>query len=128
MENPKPGVDLIQRAREVLGERWGVGRPLAAAELGRCIGMAGARTGETILNWSNPDDDRVITGPARTCLELMLLGAIPASAMEAFRSPDGSVAQPPIKLIDLFLAQTQRAEGIGARGRLARERGSHGFD
>jgi hypothetical protein len=92
------------------------------------IGTAGNRTGETILAWQDRNSDRTITGPARTCLELMLLGAIPGAALEAFRKHDGSTATPPIKLVDLLLAQTQRAENIGVRGREVRERGSHGFD
>ena len=62
----------IRTARAQLGDLWGLGRPLRAAELGRALRLTGANPGQTVLNWEA--GRREISGPATVAIEMMLAG------------------------------------------------------
>lgn len=56
-------------ARRALGEMWGLGRPLHAAEMGRLLGLKAQRDpGEQVLKWERTEP----TGPASIAVEMML--------------------------------------------------------
>lgn len=77
----KPQID-IHEARGVLGDRWGLGRPLSYAELARALAMAGSG-GDTVRSWE--DGSREITGPAAVAIGLMLDGGIPRTIEQIVR-------------------------------------------
>jgi hypothetical protein len=73
----------LRAARRTLGEIWGLGRPLHAAELGRLLGLRGRDPGQSILDW----EERGPSGPAAVAVELMLAtGAKPSTFAAAMRS------------------------------------------
>lgn len=74
----------VRAARASLGEMWGLGRPLKAAELGRVLGLRGRDPGAQVLRWERGDD---ITGPVRVALSMMLAGAVPPTRDRALMPP-----------------------------------------
>ncbi len=67
-------VDL-STARRIVGERWGLGRPLSYAETARALRMAGASGGDTVRLWErNPSK---MTGPASVALFYMIIDGMP---------------------------------------------------
>lgn len=69
----KAGAD-IRAARAKLGQLWGLGRPLRAAELGRALRLKGRDPGATVLAW---EAGTPISGPVSVAIEMMLAGAKP---------------------------------------------------
>lgn len=67
----------IRDARARLGEMWGLGRPLRAAELGRILGLRGRDPGESVLDWES--GRRPISGPAALAIDAMLAGYRPTT-------------------------------------------------
>lgn len=74
-DDMKMTADELRHAREVLGERWGLGRPLQCKELGKVLRLKGRDVGRSPCNWeaglTRPP------GPSILCIELMLDGARP---------------------------------------------------
>ena len=68
--------DDIKNARRLLGNMWGVGRPLTLAELARALRLRGGKPGEAVRKWENGSTE--ISGPASACIDMMLKGAMPA--------------------------------------------------
>lgn len=68
--------DDIKNARRLLGDMWGVGRPLTLAELARALRLRGGKPGEAVRKWENGSTE--ISGPASACIDMMLKGAMPA--------------------------------------------------
>jgi hypothetical protein len=60
--------DELRAARRTLGEMWGLGRPLHAAELGRLLNLRGPDPGQSVLDWERTGP----TGPAAIAIELMI--------------------------------------------------------
>lgn len=77
--------DEFRDARRSLGERWGLGRPLHAAEMGRLLGLKAQRDpGEQVLKWERTEP----TGPASIAVELMLAtGRKPSTYATAIIGP-----------------------------------------
>lgn len=61
----------IRNARAKLGKMWGLDRPLHAAELGRLLGLKGARPGDSVLDW---EAGAPVSGPVSISLWYMLKG------------------------------------------------------
>lgn len=66
-----PPVMDLATARHILGERWGLGRPLSYSETARALRLAGASGGDTIRLWER--DPSRMTGPASVAIAYMLL-------------------------------------------------------
>lgn len=60
----------VRRARTELGELWGLGRHLTAAELARVLRLRGSSGDKTILDYESGKTDP--SGPVQVALELML--------------------------------------------------------
>lgn len=74
----------IRNARAILGRKWGLDRPLHAAELGRLLGLKGDRPGETVLDW---ESGKPVSGPVAGMLWYMLNTKIkPPTFDEAIRN------------------------------------------
>lgn len=69
----------VRRARTELGELWGLGRHLTAAELARVLRLRGSSADKTILDYESGKTDP--SGPVQVALELML--EPPASRIDA---------------------------------------------
>lgn len=67
--------DELRDARATLGELWGFGRPLHAAELGRALRLGGRDPGESIRDYERGKTR--ISGPMSVAVDLMLKGALP---------------------------------------------------
>lgn len=67
--------DNLYEARRVLGEMWGLGRPLKASELGRALRLGGRDPGESIRDYERGKTR--ISGPMSVAVEMMLAGAKP---------------------------------------------------
>lgn len=72
----------VRNARGRLGELWGLGRPLHAAELGRLLRLQGRDPGATVLTWEREGP----SGPAAVAIEAMLSGWRPDHFDEAVRA------------------------------------------
>lgn len=70
----------IKNARRLLGDMWGVGRPLALSELARALRLRGEKPGEAVRKWENGHTE--ISGPASACIAMMLKGAMPADGLD----------------------------------------------
>ena len=66
----------IRAARAALGDLWGLGRPLRAAELGRALRLAGRDPGQSVLAWES--GKAPVSGPVSVAIEAMLAGFRPA--------------------------------------------------
>lgn len=75
--------DELRAARATLGDMWGLGRPLRAAELGRLLGLRGRDPGQSVLTWERDGP----TGPAAIAIELMLATGRQPSTFEAAINP-----------------------------------------
>ena len=73
----------LRKARETLGSTWKLGRPLAAAELGRILGLQGRDPGRSVLDWEAGKFP--ISGPVSRAIEAWLGGYEPAGRSEALR-------------------------------------------
>jgi hypothetical protein len=67
----------IRAARAILGEQWGLARPLYASELARALRLKGRDPGATVLAW---EAGTPISGPVSVAIEMMLAGAKPPEA------------------------------------------------
>ena len=67
--------DQLRNARRVLGEMWGLGRPLKASELGRALRLAGRAPGRSVLDWEAGKSP--ISGPVSVAVQMMLNGCLP---------------------------------------------------
>ena len=65
----------IRAARGALGEMWGLGRPLALAEMGRVLGFKSRDPGRQVKEM---EDGRELSGPVVLAVGLMLDGARPS--------------------------------------------------
>ena len=74
----------LRTARATLGELYGLGRPLAAAELGRLLRLPGRDPGRSVLDWE--DGKYPLSGPASVAVEALLGGFRPGHFAEAIRS------------------------------------------
>ncbi len=70
----------LRRARKVLGEKWGLGRPVHASELGRALRMAPADPGESIRAYE-AGTTKHIPGPVTVAVEMMLAGVLPPDGL-----------------------------------------------
>lgn len=66
----------LSAARRILGERWGLGGAMSAADFGRLLGFSGRDPGLTVLDYEK--GKRPVTGPVALAVQLMLDGARPA--------------------------------------------------
>jgi hypothetical protein len=73
----------LRKARATLGQRYGLGRPLRAAELGRLLRLKGRDPGYTVLAWEGGEP---ISGPASVAIEMMLAGAKPPTYESEFNA------------------------------------------
>jgi hypothetical protein len=71
--------DEVRAARRILGEMWGLGRPLHAAELARSLRLGGRDPGRTVLDWENHKKE--VSGPASVVIDLYLTGSPPPDDM-----------------------------------------------
>lgn len=62
----------LRDARRLLGEAWGLGRPLAEPELARALQLKKGGGGETVRKWEQRDGP---TGPAAAAIQAWLDGA-----------------------------------------------------
>jgi hypothetical protein len=69
----------IRKARATLGDMWGLGRPLQAAELGRVLRLQGD-VGASVLAW---EAGKPVSGPVSVAIEMMLAGDRPPTLEEA---------------------------------------------
>jgi len=67
--------EQLRDARAVLGQMWGLDRPLKCAELGRALRLAGRDPGRSILDYERGATK--ITGPLAVAIEAMLAGFRP---------------------------------------------------
>jgi hypothetical protein len=74
----------IRNARVKLGKLWGLDRPLAAAELGRVLGLEGRDPGRSVLDWEIGKTR--VTGPVSRAIEAWLGGYVPAGKDDALRA------------------------------------------
>ena len=65
----------ITRARDQLGQAYGLGRPLHAAELGRLLGCERRDPGASVLDWEN--GKRAISGAVAVAIGALLAGYRP---------------------------------------------------
>jgi hypothetical protein len=72
--------EAVREARSRLGELWGFGRPLYAAELARALRLRGRDPGQTVLRWET--GKAPVSGPASVAIEMMLAGAVPPDHLE----------------------------------------------
>ncbi len=76
-----PGQGLaIVKALSDLGVMWGLGRSLHPAELGRAMGCCPTDPGVLVRYWR--DEVRPVPGPAATCINMFLSGALPPDGLE----------------------------------------------
>lgn len=67
--------DELRDARGKLGQLWGFGRPLHAAEMGRALRLGGRDPGESIRDYERGKTG--ISGPLSVAVEMMLAGSLP---------------------------------------------------
>jgi hypothetical protein len=60
----------VRDSRETLGRKWGLGRPLRAAELARLLGLRGRHAGASVLAWE--DGRETVSGPASLAIWYMI--------------------------------------------------------
>jgi hypothetical protein len=71
----------IVTAREVLGDAWGLKRPLKRAELGRAVGLTSRTPGRAVRDW----EDLRFSPPESVCDRIrdLLEGALPEGGVDA---------------------------------------------
>lgn len=65
----------IEQIRKELGAKWGLGRSLTRAELGRALNLSGKSGGDYIARMER--DGAEFTGAAEAAVRMMLAGAVP---------------------------------------------------
>lgn len=65
----------LRDARAVLGQIWGLGRPLRMSELGRALRLQGRDPGASVRDWERGHTP--ISGPVSIAVEAMLSGFRP---------------------------------------------------
>lgn len=73
----------LRQARATLGQSWGLGRPLMAAELGRACRLGGADPGQSIIDYEKGVTK--IGGPLSALIALYLAGMIPPDGLGVLR-------------------------------------------
>jgi hypothetical protein len=76
--------DDLRKARAVLGRRWGFGRPVHAAELGRALRMAPSDPGDSIRAYEAKRTER-IPGLLDAAVTMLLNGAMPPDSLDEVR-------------------------------------------
>ena len=79
--------DEIHAARGALGRKWGLGRALGAAELGRALRLKGRDPGQQVLRWEAGKSE--ISGPVSAAIEGWLDGAMPRVPLDEMLTPNG---------------------------------------
>jgi hypothetical protein len=72
----------LRAARVRLGELWGLGRPVFAAELGRALQLCPSDPGQSVRDYEAQDGAKV-PGPVCVAVEFMLRGAVPPGGIGA---------------------------------------------
>jgi hypothetical protein len=72
--------ESIVRALHDLGHKWGLGRPLGPAELGRAMSLCPSDPGILVRHWR--DERKPVPGPVWTCMEMFLAGALPPDGLD----------------------------------------------
>lgn len=67
--------DQLRDARAVLGEMWGLNRPLRLSEMGRVLRLRGRDVGQSVHDWER--GHTAISGPVAVAVEAMLNGFRP---------------------------------------------------
>lgn len=80
--------DELRQARSILGERWGLERPLKMSEMGRALRLAGRDPGESIRDYERGKTP--IGGPISVAVEMMLDGAMPRGGLDGLKPPPAS--------------------------------------
>lgn len=75
----------IHDARVTLGHKWGLGRALNKAEMGRALGLGGADPGQSIRDYER--GTTAISGPIRELVRQFLSGVIPTGGLESIKAP-----------------------------------------
>lgn len=75
--------DQLRDARGVLGQMWGLGRPLHMSELGRALRLSGADPGQSIRDYERGATR--ISGPVSVAIDMMLSGALPPDGLGALK-------------------------------------------
>ena len=65
----------LREARAVLGQMWGLGRPLHMSELGRALKLQGRDPGSSVRDWERGHTQ--ISGPVSIAVKAMLAGFKP---------------------------------------------------
>lgn len=81
--------DDLRKARIRLGELWGLGRAVYAAELGRALGNTARDPGEAIRDYERERAARV-PWALSTAVQMMLGGSLPPGGI-----PRARAARPP---------------------------------
>lgn len=77
--------DDFRAARRTLGELWGFGRPLHAAEMGRALGLSGRDPGASVIDYERGKTR--ISGPIAILVRLYLKGLMPPDGLESLKPP-----------------------------------------
>lgn len=75
--------DELRDLRIILGERWGLGRPLQFKELGMVLRLRGRDVGRSPALWEA--GSHLPNGPTMLALELLLDGGKPRGVEELLR-------------------------------------------
>lgn len=69
----------ITEVRKTLGHMWGLNRELTRAELGRALDLSPKWGGSHVskLEHEDPKKRATLSGPIKTCVEMMLDGGVP---------------------------------------------------
>jgi hypothetical protein len=70
----------LRKARATLGQLWGLGRPVFAAELGRALQLSPSDPGQSVRDYEAHRDEPV-PGPVAVAVEFMLRGLVPAQGL-----------------------------------------------
>ncbi len=104
----------LRKAREILGHRWGLGRPLKMAELGRALRLGGRDPGESIRNYES--DRTPISGPVAVAVEMWLAGAPVPGGVDVIKANAG-----PLPFAAWLKRQAVRDDAVGDLARDARD-------
>lgn len=80
----------ITAARETLGHRWGLGRALKPAELGRAMRIDRRDPGRSIISY---EEGAKIPGEVEVCILLFLAGAEPPDSISDIVRLKGRVSK-----------------------------------
>lgn len=76
--------DEIASAREMLGQRWGLGRGLTALEMARALGLSPTNGDDHVKNMEKQKSK--VSGSIAVLVTLYLNGAVPPAECEVIRS------------------------------------------